>query len=29
VDYFRLLTNRSLSNALAEYLVRRLQTGRR
>ena len=29
VDYFRLLTSRSLSNALAEYLVRRLQTGRR
>jgi uncharacterized protein (DUF58 family) len=29
VDYYRMLTNRSLGNALAEYLVRRLQTGRR
>jgi uncharacterized protein (DUF58 family) len=29
VDYVRLLTNRSLGKALAEYLVRRLQTGRR
>ena len=29
VDYFRMLTNRSLGNALAEYLVRRLQVGRR
>jgi len=29
VDYFQLLTDRPLSNALAEYLVRRLQTGRR
>ncbi|HJZ57565.1 MAG TPA: DUF58 domain-containing protein [Gemmataceae bacterium] len=29
VDYVQLLTNRSLGNALAEYLVRRLQSGRR
>jgi uncharacterized protein (DUF58 family) len=29
VDYVRMPTNRSLGNALAEYLVRRLQTGRR
>jgi uncharacterized protein (DUF58 family) len=29
VDYFPMTTNRSLGNALAEYLVRRLQTGRR
>ncbi len=28
-DYVQLLTNRSLGKALAEYLVRRLQTGRR
>ncbi|VTT97679.1 Uncharacterized protein OS=Chthoniobacter flavus Ellin428 GN=CfE428DRAFT_2679 PE=4 SV=1: DUF58 [Gemmataceae bacterium] len=29
VDYMQLLTDRPLSNALAEYLVRRLQAGRR
>jgi len=29
VDYFRMLTNRSLGNALAEYLVRRLQAAKR
>jgi uncharacterized protein (DUF58 family) len=29
VDYVQLMTNRSLGNALAEYLVRRLQAGRR
>jgi uncharacterized protein (DUF58 family) len=29
VDYVQLLTNRSLGKALTEYLVRRLQTGRR
>jgi hypothetical protein len=29
VDYAQLLTDRPLSNALAEYLVRRLQAGRR
>jgi uncharacterized protein (DUF58 family) len=29
VDYVRMLTNRSLGNALSEYLVRRLQTGKR
>jgi hypothetical protein len=29
VDYVQLLTDRPLSNALAEYLVRRLQAGRR
>jgi uncharacterized protein (DUF58 family) len=29
VDYVQMLTNRSLSKALSEYLVRRLQTGRR
>ena len=29
VDYVRLMTNRPLGEALAEYLVRRLQAGRR
>ena len=29
VDYIQLLTDRPLGNALSEYLVRRLQTGRR
>jgi len=29
VDYMQLLTDRPLTNALAEYLVRRLQAGRR
>src|SRR5689334_6474431 len=29
VDYVQMLTNRSLGNALAEYLVRRLQAGKR
>ena len=29
VDYVHMPTNRALGNALAEYLVRRLQTGRR
>ncbi len=29
VDYMQLLTDRSLANALSEYLVRRRQTGRR
>jgi uncharacterized protein (DUF58 family) len=29
VDYFRMLTNRSLGNALAEYLVQRLQAAKR
>ena len=29
VDYVQMMTDRSLGNALAEYLVRRLQAGRR
>jgi hypothetical protein len=29
VDYVQMLTDRPLDVALAEYLVRRLQTGRR